>query len=334
MRFEALTGIVMSAFLTVAATAGSALAQEHTWTFGGINPPNAPVTIASKKFAEMVEERSKGRIKVNYFGGSQLGSGPQQIEAMATGAQEGYISSGSNASKLVKELGIVDTAFLFESEKHFLKFMDSDLVAELKQRMAKEFKVHIIATNWFRMPRAFVTKDKCVESPKDIAGKRARAPNLPMYIKSWEMVGTVPVTTAYGEAYMAIKQGLVDMSESAGEQIYSSKYYELLPYVTEAEMMYPQNSVYIADHAWSALSDADKAMVRKAAEDAGDVFTKMVQDQAAPEREKMTAAGTKFCKLPEAARAAFREMVAKKVPELEKEGLMPAGWWDKIQAMK
>lgn len=334
MRFEALTGIAMSAFLCVAATAGSALAQEHTWTFGGINPPNAPVTIASKKFAEMVEERSKGRIKVNYFGGSQLGSGPQQIEAMANGAQEGYISSGSNASKLVKQFGIVDTAFLFESQEHFLKFMDSDLVAELKQRMAKEFKVHVIATNWFRMPRAFVTKDKCVTSPKDIAGKRARSPNLPMYIKSWEMIGTVPVTTAYGEAYMAIKQGLVDMSESAGEQIYSSKYYELLPYVTEAEMMYPQNSVYIADHAWSALNAADKKMVRKAAEDAGDFFTKMVQDRAAPEREKMIAAGTKFCKLPAAARAEFREMVAKHVPELEKEGLMPAGWWDKIQAMK
>jgi TRAP-type C4-dicarboxylate transport system substrate-binding protein len=318
----------------IALGGGTAAAQQHTWTVGGINPPNAPVTIAAQRFADLVTERTNGRIKVNYFGGSQLGSGPQQIEAMANGAQEGYISSGSNASKLVKEFGVIDTAFLFESKEHFLKFMDSDLVADLKARLAKEFNVRIIATNWFRLPRAFTTKNACVTGPEDIAGKRARSPNLPMYIKSWEMMGTVPVTTAYGEAYMAIKQGLVDMTESAGEQVFSSKYYELLPYVTEAEIMYPQNSVYIAEHAWSKISDGDKEIVRKAAFDAGDHFTKLVQDRVAPERKKMMSAGTTFCKLPAAARAEFQAMVAKRVPELEKLGLMPKGWWDKIQAMK
>lgn len=334
MKFATIWGFAAAVCLAVSGMAAPAGAQEHTWTVGGINPPNAPVTIMSKKFAELVEQRTDGRIKVNYFGGSQLGSGPQQIEAMANGAQEGYISSGSNASKLVKEFGVIDTAFLFESQEHFLKFMDSDLVEGLKKRLADEFKVHILATNWFRLPRAFVTKDKCVEGPKDIAGKRARSPNLPMYIKSWEMIGTVPVTTAYGEAYMAIKQGLVDLTESAGEQVYSSKYYELLPYVTEAEIMYPQNSVYIAAHAWDAISDADKKIVRKAAMDAGDMFSQMVKDRVAPEREKMKAAGTKFCKLSDSARAEFRAMVEKRVPELEKDGLMPKGWWAKIQAMK
>lgn len=67
---------------------GASVAQaQTTWTFGGINPPNAPVTIASKKFAELVGERTEGRVTIDFYEGSQLGNGPAQIEAMAMGAQ-------------------------------------------------------------------------------------------------------------------------------------------------------------------------------------------------------------------------------------------------------
>lgn len=331
---KVLVRLVIVTFATaIIIPCGTAIAKT-VWTFGGINPPNAPVTMASEKFAEMVAKQTEGRVIIKYFGGSKLGSGPQQIEAMTNGAQEGYISAGSNASKLVKEYGIIDVAFMFHSKQHFLNFMDSDIANELNARMIKEFRIRVLATNWFRMPRVFLTKEKHVSGPTDIKGLRARSPNLPMYIQSWKNLGTVPVKTAYGEAYLAISQGLVDMTESAGEQIFSSKFYELLPYVTEAELLYPQNSVYVNEDAWQAISEKDRQIIKKAAFDAGDFFTKLVNDRAKPERKKMFAAGVKFAPIPDAGRSAFQKMVESKVPEMEAAGLMPEGWWDRIQMMK
>ncbi|HNP66157.1 MAG TPA: TRAP transporter substrate-binding protein [Woeseiaceae bacterium] len=324
---------VVAAALASAIFAGAANA-DVTWTFGGINPPAAPVTIASKRFAELVTERTEGRVTINFYEGSQLGNGPSQIEAMSAGAQEGYISSGSNASRLVKEFGVVDIPFLFEDQEHFLTFMESDLAQGLNDRLRDEYNVRILATNWFRLPRTLMTPDACVDSPDDIAGKRARSPNLPMYIAGWEAIGTVPVTTAYGEAYLALSQGVVDMTESAGEQVYSSKFYEILPYVTDARMMFPQNSVYVSESAFQQLSDEDKAIVVEAAEEAGDYFVQLVEEQTAPNRAAMEAEGVTFCDMTPEVRAEFAAKVAAFAPELESRDLLPEGWWDQIQAMK
>lgn len=326
-----------TAFLLTAAAGlmtASATYAQVSLTFGGINPPAAPVTLASKHFAELVNERTEGRVTVNFYEGSQLGSGPAQIEAMSAGAQDGYISSGSNASNLVKEFGIVDIPFVFESQEHFLNFMESDLAQGLKDKLRDDFNVRILATNWFRLPRVFLTKDACVTSPADIDGKRTRSPNLPMFIAGWEAVGTVPVTISYGETYMGLSQGVADMAESAGEQIYSSKFYEVLPYVTDAQMMYPQNSVYIAESSYQMLSDEDKAIVTQAAVDAGDYFVSLVTEQAAPNRATMEAEGVTFCDMSPELRAEFSAKVAQSVPAFEAKGLLPEGWWDQIQAMK
>lgn len=316
------------------ATVGGAAAAQTTWSFGGINPPEAPVTMASKRFAELVTERTEGRVTVEFYEGSQLGSGPDQIEAMAVGAQEGYISSGSNASNLVPEFGVVDVPFLFEDQQHFLDFMDSDLANGLMAELREDYNVRILATNWFRLPRVFLTKESCVDSPEDIAGKRARSPNLPMFIAGWEAIGTVPVTISYGEAYMGMRQGIADMTESAGEQIYSSKFYEVLPYVTEAEMMYPQNSVYVAESAFQSISEEDQEIVTQAAQDAGDYFVELVEEGQAEDVEAMKAEGVTFCEMSDETRAKFSEMVAQSVDDFESEGLIPEGWWQQIQEME
>ncbi|NDW01530.1 TRAP transporter substrate-binding protein [Salipiger sp. PrR002] len=331
MKHKAFSLLALAAAGVLGASAASA---QVSLTFGGINPPGAPVTQASKRFAELVNERTEGRVHVDFYEGSQLGSGPAQIEAMSAGAQDGYISSGSNASNLVKEFGVVDIPFVFQSQDHFLKFMESDLAKGLKDELRDDFNVRILATNWFRLPRVFMTKGACVETPEDIAGKRVRSPNLPMFIAGWEAVGTVPVTISYGETYMGLSQGVADMAESAGEQVYSSKFYEVLPYVTDAQMMYPQNSVYIAESSFQQLSDEDKEIVTKAAEDAGDYFVSLVEEQTAPNRETMEAEGVTFCDMSAETREAFAAKVAESVPSFEEEGLLPEGWWDQIQAMK
>ncbi|WEX08278.1 TRAP transporter substrate-binding protein [Chelativorans sp. AA-79] len=323
-----------TALLLAAMLAAGPAAADVTWTFGGINPPEAPVTIASKRFADLVTERTEGRVKVEFYEGSQLGDGPSQIEAMAVGAQEGYISSGSNASNLVPEYGVIDMPFVFENEEHFLKFMESEMAAELNKRLREEFNVRIIATNWFRLPRVFMTKSACVDGVDDVAGKRARSPNLPMFIAGWEAIGAVPVTIAYGETYMGLRQGVADMTESAGEQVFSSKFYEVLPYVTDARMMYPQNSVYVAESAFQAISPEDQEIVVEAAREAGDYFTQLVKEEQAENMEGMKAAGVTFCDMDEETRAQFAEKVAGSIDKFEAQELLPDGWWGRIQALK
>lgn len=329
-------GLAASAFVVAAGTflapAGPAAAQA-TWTCGGINPPGAAITVAAEKFAETVNERLGDKLQIQYFGGSALGSGPAQLEAIAAGAQECYISSTSASSTLLAQWGVVDVPFLFNSMEHYLEFMDSELAQQLNEKMVEEFGVRMISYNWFRLPRVFMGRNDFILEPEDLKDLRVRSPNLPMWLAGWAALGATPVKTNYGEAYLAMSQGLVDGGESAGEQIYSSKFYEVLPYISECEFLYPTNSVVVNDAAFQALDEATQEQLVEIANEAGEYYSELVRSSIDEERAKMKEEGAQFSTCTPEQRAAMAALVEESVPELEAQGLIPEGWWEEIKGM-
>jgi tripartite ATP-independent transporter DctP family solute receptor len=330
-----LTGVGVGALVVGlgSATLPGAAWAEDVWTCGGINPPKAHITIASEKFVEMVNARLKGKLKINYFGGSKLGDGPAQLQAISSGAQQCYVSSTSAQSALMTEWGLADAPFLFNSIEHYAKFMESDLAKDLNERMAKQFKVVQISYNWYRLPRVFVHRTKFIKTPADLKGVRVRAPNQPMFIAGWEAMGGVPVKTAYSEFYLSMTSGLVEGGESAGEQIYSSKIYEVAPYIVETEFNFPGNSVVANADAFNKLDAATRAELVKIANEAGDYYTKLVKDEFERERTIMMKAGAIFTGINETQKAEWIKLVRAAVPSFEEKNLVPKGWWDKIQAL-
>jgi TRAP-type C4-dicarboxylate transport system substrate-binding protein len=214
-----------------------------------LTPADSPTSEAARHFVSLVEERTEGRVRIAHYDSSQLGSGQQQIEALALGTQHVYFGSGSAVSILVPEYGVIDVAFLFRDRGHFDAFLGSDMVEELNERLLRAFHIRVLAMNWFRKPRYLLHRERFIRGPDDLRGARARAPNLPMFIANWSNLGAVPVKVAFFEQYLALSQNLVEMTEASGDDIYPMKLHEVAPYITDAEMMYPQASVYITEGA-------------------------------------------------------------------------------------
>ena len=57
-------------------------------SFGNIDAVTNPANIASEKFVELVAEKSNGKIKIDLFPASQLGSAPEQLENLRMGSQD------------------------------------------------------------------------------------------------------------------------------------------------------------------------------------------------------------------------------------------------------
>ena len=306
---------------------------ETRWLCGTLSSSKSYTAIGARKFAELVKTKTKGDIDIQVFDACQLGNGPEQIEAVAIGTQHVFVSAGSFASNLVKEYGVVDVAFLFDSQEHFKKFMKSEMVKKIDDKLVKEFKVRVIASNWFSLPRYFMHRKKFILKPEDIKGERVRTANLPMYMTNWKIIGAVPVKVVYGEQYLALSQGMVDMTESAGCRILRMKLHEVAPYITDAEMMYPQNSVFVNEEAFRSLSPKQKRIVTESAEEAGDYMSKLSRDNFEEEKKTVIKEGGKFSPMPKETRDAFVKMVRDSVPELEANGLIPKGWFHKIRAL-
>jgi TRAP-type C4-dicarboxylate transport system substrate-binding protein len=321
-----LAGAAAAAALTMS----TALAQDVTFTAGTIGVPAMISTQELENFAKEVGEESGGRIEIKVYTNSQLGSGQEQMEAVAFGTQDIFLSALSEASRLVPSFGALDAAFLFKDEDHVRRFMESDMWSTLETRLADEFGVGIITANWFDLPRHLLHREKFISEVEDVAGVRVRAPGIPMYIQNYINMGAEPITIAYGEQYLALSQGVVDMTESAADRIMGLKLHEVAPYITEADMMFPLSALYVNQAKWDALSEEDRAMMSRLAQDAADRAMARTRDSWGEVKATIEAEGGKFQPMPEETRAAFAEMATRNLDDMESSGLFPEGWYQAI----
>src|SRR5687767_7505648 len=98
--------------LAAVAALGAAHAQTRTIKFANQNAKGHPVVLGMEKFAELVEQKSGGKLKVQVFPGGALGSDQANVSALQGGTLEmASMNSGIFAS-IVKDFEIYDFPFL------------------------------------------------------------------------------------------------------------------------------------------------------------------------------------------------------------------------------
>ena len=70
-----------------------------------------------------------------------------------------------------------------------------------------------------------------------------------------EAIGGSPQKMAFGEVYQALQTGTVDAQENTWSNIYSSKFYEVQPYITETNHGYIGYFVAVNEAFWESLPD-------------------------------------------------------------------------------
>ena len=102
--------LMIKSVLALAAVAafGMASAQERTLKFGLNGPEGHPAVAGMKKFKEIVEAKSGGKIKVNLFLNGTLGSDQAVVSAIKGGTIEMSVMNSGILASEAKELAIFD----------------------------------------------------------------------------------------------------------------------------------------------------------------------------------------------------------------------------------
>ena len=297
---------------------------------GGISPPTADVSIATEYFTKLVEKKTNGKLKVNFYPAGQLGKGPAQLENVTLGVQDMYCSSFAWVGRLVKDFAILQLPFIFRDHEHLKKFMESPLAKPYHDELQNKWKMRIISYNWWRLPRVIFAK-KPIFTLADMKGLKFRIPNLPMYKKYVPAWGAAPTPVSWGEYYLALKQGLVDMGESCAENIYNKKFYEAAPYMTMLNFNYDFQMMAMNEKRFQSLSpDLQKALV-EAGKEAGDYFSNRVGDQFEKDKKKMMAEGTAFIYVDT---KSWENTIPVLAAACEKENFWTKGLYEKIRQLK
>ncbi|GLO64463.1 MULTISPECIES: TRAP transporter substrate-binding protein [Oceanobacillus] len=222
--------------------------QEYTIKFAHVVSPSTAKGKAAEKFGELIEERTDGRIKVEIYPDSQLGSDREIIEQMQSGTVHMNAPFTGVLPTFVKEFEVFDLPFLFEDREHAFKATNGELGDILGEKLESQ-GMHLLGF-WDGGFKHLTNSVHPIETPNDMNELKMRVSQSPLLISQFQAVNAGGVSIDFSELYTALQTGTVDGQENPLSNIVSKKFYEVQEYLTLSShgyMAYPlviSNSFY------------------------------------------------------------------------------------------
>lgn len=254
---------------TVALACGLALGLSNTV----LAQTNMKINIAVAKdshqgvgidtFAQEVEKRTGGRIKVQTFYSGSLGGERESVEAVQLGTQELTFTSTGPVPNFVPEARILDIPFLFRDKAHARAVLDGPIGQDLLKKFeAKGFKALAWGENGVRH---MTNSKRAVNSPADLKGLKMRTMENPVHVAAYKGLGIVTTPMAFPEVFTALQQGTVDGQENPLSVIMAAKFDQVQKHISLTGHVYSPAIFLMNKGAFDKLSAADKTVFLEAA---------------------------------------------------------------------
>ena len=296
----AATGALIAAPSVLRAQTSTTLTLGHGAAAGN------PRSVAAQKFADLVAQKSQGRIKVNVAGSEQLGNDVAMLTSLRTGALDITANSQGPAAGLVPEIAALGLPFLFQDSAQAFAVLDGPIGQDLSTKFEA---VGIRTLGWWDNGIRDITNSKrAVQMPGDLKGLKIRTPADPMTIDIFKALGAATQQIAFSELYVALQQGVVDGQENPLANIASSKLYEVNPYLSLSRHKWESTPFLMSEIAWGGMDEDGHKVIQAAAKEAGDLQHRLMEDGSADLLKRFKA--MQNVKVNDVDRAAFKQATA------------------------
>jgi tripartite ATP-independent transporter DctP family solute receptor len=283
--------------------------------------------VGAKEMAKVAEVLSKGKIEIQLFPDSKLGTGPQMIEMVRKGELDLFQGGAGMFSSMEPRFNVFDIPYLFDTVEQAYKALDGKFGRE----MLSTLEAHGLKglSFWENGIRSVTNNVRPIVKPDDLVGLKMRVmPANPVHVTLWKALGAEPTPLPFGEIYGALKSGRLDGQEHPIAPIYGGKFYEVQKYLSMTRHMYGP-LIQIANlEKFKALPKRTQSILLRASRDGAAAQRKFSNDNETKFIADMKAKGVA---VNEPDTAPFR---AKARPIIEKEYVARNGdaWLKKINA--
>ena len=232
------------------------------------------------KFAELVNEKSDGRIEVQVYPAGQMGEMTDILTAVQSGSMQ---MTRTNPSWLadagVSSMNLLALPFVFDDLDSANKVLDSDVGQKILNQV-EESDTMVKALGYLEPSgRYFFFKNKKVANLKDIAGLKIRVQTNDLATKMVSSLGASATPISYNELYSSLQTGIVDGADNPLKGILNMSFYEVGSYVLDMPHQYEASVIIINSDFFNSLSEEDQAVINEAMEEGAEYF-KQISDEA------------------------------------------------------
>ena len=183
------------------------------------------------KFANLIKEKSKGKVIVEVYPVGQIGDALQQAELLQNGGIDFAITSPGSVGTLVPESNLFSLHFLFtdDMELNMKILKESEALNNLlnEKYLEKDIKVLSYWQEGFMQ----WTSNRLLDTPEVFKNLKIRTMQSPILLASYEAYGANPTPMPAMEVYSALQLKMIEAQENPIFAIEERKFAEVQDYL-------------------------------------------------------------------------------------------------------
>ncbi|MFC1798818.1 TRAP transporter substrate-binding protein [Thermodesulfobacteriota bacterium] len=338
MLFKKRVGILMIFILSVVFLSGTAGAKTYEWRLGSIFPAKSPIGEQMALLVKKVEQKTNGKMKIKIGYSSAFGGLKELVPALSMGSIQMFITGHNWWDTIDKNRKIFTFPYTFSDWDHLTAFIKSSSWQDMLKKLDAQ-NTHMIFPDakaekvvlWKRGPNRVLLSKKPVFTAKDLEGLKLRLYESELAKRVWRHMGCNITVVAWAEAYLALKQGMVEAITAPRNLCYGMKFYEVAPYITDINEFLQAECVVVNKPAWEKLPPNIKKAIMVSITEVATKANENLYSRAEADLKKMMDEGAFYIRT---SLKSFKKKILPLAKELESEGMWRKGLFDEIQQLK
>jgi C4-dicarboxylate-binding protein DctP len=316
--FRKVTSAIAALAISAAFTAGPIFAAEPvTIKFAHVVAENTPKGQAANKFKDLVKERLGGKVVVEVFPNSQLFGDNKVLEVMLLGDVQMAAPALSKFERYTEQMQIFDLPFLFKDMAAVDRFQTSADGVKLLTALEKK---GLVGLGYLHNGMKQLSSSKPLRVPEDAAGLKFRIMSSDVLAAQFQALNATPLKKPFSEVFTLLQTKAIDGQENSWSNIYSKKFFEIQPYITESDHGVLDYMVVTSKEFWMGLPEDIRVEVKKALDDAITFGNMVAEQKSIDDRQKIVdSRRTEIIELTDAERAQWVEAMKPVWKQFEKQ---------------
>lgn len=307
MRTSMMKLFVLCLSVTLLIPALSFAAPEFTLKFGHLANEENVWHLAAVKFAELVAEKSDGRIEVKVYPSEQLGKELDLINGIQMGTVDMTIT-GESMQNWAPKAALMGTPYAIRDMDHLAKIAGGEIGKEIEQDVID--KIGLRPIGWFGRGPRNLTSNREIKHPDDLQGMILRVPNVPIFVATWEALGAKPTPMAFSEVFTSLQQGTIDGQENPYALIKSAGFFEVQKYCNLTEHVISWIYLVLGEKKFQSMPEDLQQVILEAGQEMQEYEHQLFQEAEKSLAQELQDLGMTFV---EVDKAAFQTMATEAV---------------------
>ena len=291
MTLKRLILLLLAALLLLAgcASAPETPVPEFVLTYAENQPEGYPTVLGAQRFAELVKERTEGRVIIQVKHSGEFGSESEVLDQMAFGGIDFARVSLAELSDEIPKLNVLQLPFLYEDADHMWRILDGEIGEEFLTVFSE---AGLVGLSWYDAgARCFYTDVAPIRTPEDMAGLTVRVQDSQLVMDMVKLLGATPVTFPYGDVSYAFEMGKIDAAENNWPAYQIQEHYKLATYFTVDEHSRVPEIQLASRRTWDKLPAEYQDIIAQCARESALYQRQLWKEQESRSRAEAIEAG-------------------------------------------